>query len=195
MNKLMISAAALVVCGGCFLAGHVFAQEANEGGGGFQLPAWTQKGPQHEGMQKSVGTWDVATKMWMPGQPPMEGKDKTTSSLLFDGRFIESKYEGSMMGVPFTGRLLLGFDQVDKEWVAVWIDSMSTYVSVSRGPEVDGVITFKTNDPDWTTGKKKPAEMVMKWTSDDQYVLTFQEKGEDGAMRTTMEFTYTRQKD
>jgi hypothetical protein len=197
MNKLMTSAAVLVACGGCFLAGQVFAQDEGgnaDGGGGFPVPAWAQMGAEQEAFKKSVGTWDVHTKMWMaPGQPPMEGHDKATSTLLFDGRYLETMYEGSMMGQSFTGRLLLGYDRVDKEYVSVWIDSGSTYISVSRGPEKDGVITLAQNDPDWMTGKKKPTEMVLKWTNDNEYVLTFQEKGADGANRTTMEFTYTRQ--
>ena len=199
MNKLMTSAAVLVACGGCFLAGQVFAQEEGgnaDGGGGFQMPAWAQMGAEQETFKKSVGTWDVHTKMWMvPGQPPIEGHDKATSTLLFDGRFLETHYEGSMMGQAFVGRLLLGYDGVDKEYVAVWIDSESSYISVSRGTMKDGVITLNTNDPDWMTGEKKNARMELSWTDENTGVLTFIKAGPDGKDVTSMRMTYTRKVD
>lgn len=191
MNKLMITAAVLTVCGASFLAGQVSAQD--EAGGGMQIPEWAQKGPEHEEMKKWAGEWDVAQKMWMmPGQPPAEMAATNSARLLWDGRYLESDFKGDFMGTPFDGRLLMGFDRADKQWVAIWIDSMSTYISVSRGTEKDGKITFETNDPDWTTGKKVKSEMIIEWKGDDQYVLSMMSAAPDGTLHTSMEMTYTR---
>lgn len=193
MRHWKTTALVLIACGACFVAGQVFAGEGEVGG--MPLPEWMQKGPEHEHLAKSAGEWDVAQKMWMaPGQPPMESKATSSASLLWDGRFLQSTFRGDMMGTPFEGRLLMGFDRVDKEYVAIWIDSLSTYISVSRGKEKDGVITFETNDPDFMTGQKKPARMVMTWADDDTYTLAFQEPSGAGEPTTTMEMTYTRRK-
>ena len=193
MNRWMTTTLLLVACAVGFAAGHGFAEEGEDMG--FPLPEWMQKGPEHATLAKSAGEWDVTQTMWMvPGQPPVESKATSSASLLWDGRFVQSTFHGDMMGTPFEGHLLMAFDRVDKEYVAVWIDSMSTYLSVSRGTEKDGVTTFKSNDPDFMTGQKKPGEMVMKWIDDDTYTLTFQEPTADGAARTTMVMTYKRRK-
>jgi len=99
------------------------------------------------------------------------------------------------MGTPYVGRLLTGFDRVDKEYVAVWIDSLSTYMSVSRGAEKDGVTTFKLNDPDFVTGKKKQTDMVLKWIDDDTYTLTFLESSDEGEPHATLGMKYIRKKE
>jgi hypothetical protein len=194
MKKLVTILAVVAACGGCSGAGQVVAQE-DGGGATIPIPEWAQKGPEHDSMKKWVGDWDVAQKMWMmPGQPPMESTATSSTSALWDGRYLESDFKGDMMGTPFDGRLLMGFDRADSEWVSVWIDSMSTYISVSRGVEKDGKLTFVSNDPDWTTGEKKEAKMIIEWTSEDQYVLSFIGDGPDGKPLKSMEMTYTRRK-
>lgn len=194
MKKWMMTAAVLVACGVCFVAGQVIGQEGEDAAGGFEIPDWAKKGPEQVSLGKAAGEWKVNRKMWMaPGQPPMEVNETATGRMLYDGRYLEVDYNGDMMGTPFKGRLLMGYDRVDKEYVAVWIDSMSTYISVSRGPEQDGKITFHQNDPDWMTGKKVPSTMELEWKSDDVYTLAFIEPGPDGKPHTTMLFTYTRQ--
>jgi len=194
MHAWMKTAVAVAACGACFVAGHVVAQE-DPGAGGFQMPEWAQKGPEQEAMAKSVGDWDVTMKMWMmPGQPPMESKGTAKAEMLYDGRYLKNSMDAEMMGTPFEGMSLTSYDRVDEEYVAIWIDSMSTYMSVSRGKEQDGAITYEMNDPDWMTGAKKKTSMAQKWIDDDTYMLTFMDTGPDGSPRTTMEMTYTRQK-
>ena len=193
MSKWMTTAAVLAACGVCFLAGQVSAQE--DGGGGMQIPEWAQKGPQHEDMKKWAGEWDVSQKMWMaPGQPPMEMSASNTNTLLWDGRYLTGDFKGNFMGTEFDGKLLMGFDRVDQKYVSIWIDSMSTYVSVSYGTEKDGKIVFETNDPDWVTGEKKKGEITIEWKGEDQYVLTMGGTAPDGSAYTQMEMTYTRKK-
>ena len=159
MNRWTKTGAALALTTVAFLAGHVSAQE--EPGGAPMMPEWGQKGPQHEQLAKTVGDWDVAVKMAMaPGQPPMEMQGRATGESVYDGRFVKLTYHGDFMGAPFEGTNILAYDRVDEEWVAIWYDSMSTYISISRGKEKDGVITYEMNDPDWMTGQKKKTTMV-----------------------------------
>lgn len=191
MRIWMFSAVVVAVGAACFVAGQVSAEE--EDPAGFEMPEWTKVGPEHAELAKWVGDWDVKVEVWMqPDAPPMESMATCTYRSLWEGRFIESDFAGDMMGASFTGRLLMGYDRVDKQYVAVWIDSMSAYMSVSRGAMKDGVITLTMNDPDWMTGKKKESRLQIRWTDKSTACLTFQEPGEDGSDRTTMRMTYTR---
>ncbi len=191
MRKWMTSAMAAAVCGACFVAGQVSAQE--DGGGGFPTPEWAQKGPENTELMKWVGDWDVKTEIWMaPGAAPMESAGTATYASLWDDRYLESSFQGEMMGTSFTGRLLMGFDRVDKEYVAIWIDSGSTYISVSRGASKDGVISLETNDPDWMTGEKKKGKLNVSWTDENTGVVEMLSIGPDGTEQTSVRMTYTR---
>jgi hypothetical protein len=188
------TAAVVAACTVCFLAGHVVAQD-DSGGGAMQMPAWAQKGPQHEVLAKTVGDWDVAMKMtMMPGQPPMEMQGRASGESVYDGRFVKLTFHGDYMGTPFEGTNILAYDRVDEEWVAIWYDSMSSYISISRGKEKDGVVTYEMNDPDWMTGQKKKTTMIHKWVDDDTYTLDMRDKAPDGNEYSTMFMTYSRKK-
>ena len=114
------TAAALLACGACFALGRAAAQEEPAGGGAeagaFEMPEWTQKGPEHEEMARLAGDWDVTTRIWMaPGQPPMESGGSATTELLYDGRFVRQSMQADMMGVPFEGTWIGGYDRVYAE--------------------------------------------------------------------------------
>jgi hypothetical protein len=158
--------------------GVAVAQEGGAGGAAMEMPAWMLKGKEHETLKKFVGTWDVSV-MGMPG--------KTTSSLILDNCFLEHKFEMAVQGQAFEGRMIMGYDTLDKEWVAIWIDSSKPIFSISRGTEKDGVITFKSNDPSMSdaSGKRVPCTMTLKWTDANTYVLEMFE-GET----KTMEIVY-----
>ena len=163
MKRFLVFGVPALACAAGLLMGVAFAQE---GGGGvaMEMPAWAKKGKEHESLKKLEGTWD-AMVMGSPG--------KATNALILGGGFLEQKFEMQMPGMAFEGRMILGYDTVDKEWVAIWIDSTKPIFSISRGTEKDGVITFKTNDPGMSemTGKRIPGKMILKWTDDTSYML------------------------
>ena len=98
------------------------------------------------------------------------------------------------MGRDWSGRLLLGYDTIDKEHVAVWYDSMSPIISISRGKEKDGVITYEGMEADHMNpaGTKQKSKMTVQWDNDDQYSLTFYKVLADGTDQKAGEITYTR---
>jgi hypothetical protein len=166
-----------LACAAGLLVGAAVAQEG--GAPGMATPAWAMKGKEHESLKKYVGTWDAA----VTGMPP----GKATNALILGDCFLEQKFEGG--GGMFQGRMITSYDTVDKEWVAIWIDSTKPVFSISRGSEKDGVITFKTNDPSMTdaSGKRVPGKMVLTWTGDTSYKLDMYE-GET----KTMDVVYTK---
>lgn len=80
---------------------------------------------EHRLLKDHAGTWKVACKFYMePGQPPME--NNATETIEMVGEFWTlSKYEASMMGMPFVGRATLGYEPHAKRFVSTWVDSMS----------------------------------------------------------------------
>src|SRR6266545_885002 len=75
-------------------------------------------------------------------------------------RFVEQKYEGTFMGQPFTGIGYVGYDNVKKKYVSVWMDSAGTGMmsSVMTSDPEGKVFTAKSTVDDPMTGKPTPIE-------------------------------------
>jgi hypothetical protein len=128
-----------------------------------------------------------------PNKPPMESTGACEYTVLLDGRYIQQECTGEMMGQPFTGIGVHGYDNVSKKYVTTWIDSMGTGIFFMDGTaSPDGkTITLKGSHPD-------PFKGVMKhraiWTFVDANTQTFEMYGEHehGHETKMMEITYTR---
>ena len=48
--------------------------------------------------------------------------------MILGGRYLEQRYEGTMMGQPFSGIGVTGFDNYKKKFVSTWVDSMGTAI-------------------------------------------------------------------
>lgn len=114
-------------------------------------------GAEHKRMAAVAGSWTYTMKMWMaPGQQPMESSGTMEASTLFGGRYVQSTYKGSMMGMAFEGHALEGYDNVKQEYFSTWVDNMSTGVMISSGKCSDPdckVVTMNAEMPDPATGK------------------------------------------
>ncbi len=79
--------------------------------------------------------------------------------MMLDGRVMSEDFKGSMMGMPFTGHGMHGYDNVTGKHWSTWNDSMSTGLMVSEGTcDAKGACTFtgSWNDP-ITKGKTQLA--------------------------------------
>ncbi len=92
-------------------------------------------GEHHKPMMAGVGDWEAAGKMWMdPASPPTETKAKSKRTAILGGRFIVDEYDGGLiMGMPFFGHGIFGYDNVKKKHVGVWMDSMGTMMMSMEG--------------------------------------------------------------
>jgi hypothetical protein len=148
-------------------------------------------GPGHKALEAFVGKWKAEVKCWCePGGSPNVSHGTAKANWILNGHFLEEEFHGEMMGKPFTGRNLMGYDNIKQTFDAVWVSDMQTSMLASEGKGEEGnkVITLhgKGNCP--ATGRKDiPMKMVFRVISTDSYVL---EMFNDGAK--TMEITYTR---
>jgi len=148
-------------------------------------------GPAHKALDALVGNWKTEVKCWMePGGSPNVSQGTAKASWILNGRFLEEEFHGEMMGKPFTGRSLMGYDNIKETFNTAWVSDMQTSISTSEGKGENGnkVITLegKSNCP--ATGRKDiPMKTVFRVISPDKHVF---EMFNDGAK--TMEITYTR---
>jgi len=74
-----------------------------------------------------IGRWDVTSTMWsFPGTPPTTSQNAGDVTSILGGRFIMMKFSGTMMGQPFEGIQIVGYDNMQKKFQTLWIDSSST---------------------------------------------------------------------
>jgi len=91
-------------------------------------------GEPHKALAKLEGSWTTRSRGWMePGKPPVESTGTCEQKLILDGHYLQQVYTGDMMGQPFTGINLMGYDNHTKKYESVWIDSMSTGIYYFRG--------------------------------------------------------------
>jgi hypothetical protein len=103
-------------------------------------------GPEHLELAKLAGVWDVAGKCWMdpdPKKAPVETKGTATFTVIFDGRFVRQDYNGEMMGQPYIGMGMEGFDNVTRKYSFGWIDGSSTSMTKLDGISEDGGKTIE----------------------------------------------------
>lgn len=151
-------------------------------------------GPQHHKLAESAGTYDVKVKSWdTPGAPPTESTGTATRTVDLGGRIIVERFDGTMMGQPFTGQGMTGFDNVTEKYWATWTDSMSTGMMMSEGTcEEKDVCTFVGSWNDPITKGKVTARMVSRKTGPKTETFEMYGPGPDGKETKMMEMTYTK---
>jgi len=152
-------------------------------------------GPQHEGLKKRVGDWNLTVKNWMdPTQAPQEAKSTSVVTALMDGRYIQEVSTGDMMGMPFTGMGITGYDNVTKKYVHTWMDNFGTGIMRSEGTaDASGmVINWTGESADPMTGKKSKYRMVDRTIDDNKHVFEMFGAAPGGKEAKMMEITYER---
>ncbi len=152
-------------------------------------------GAEHKKLTDMAGTWDAKVRMWMkPGAPPEESAGVSEATSIMGGRYLEEKFTGMMMGQPFTGQGITGYDNVQKKYVATWADSMSTGIMNSTGRADGNKMTMSGQMADPMTGKMSTLKEVMTVTDNDHHTFEMWAPGPDGKVYKMMEIEYTRKK-
>jgi len=151
-------------------------------------------GAPHRALASGVGSYDLAIKSWHePGGPPMEETGTAVRTMGLDGRVLFEELESAMMGMPFTGHGMTGYDNVTGKYWSTWTDSMSTGLMVSEGTcDAEEICAYigSWNDPI----SKGPVtmRMVTRWTSPTTQLFKMYGPGKDGKEMKMMEMTYTK---
>lgn len=151
------------------------------------MQAWAEAmtpGEPHEFLEQFEGEWDTTMRMfWDPDADPQESKGTTTNSMIFGGRFLKQEFKGSldmpgedgqMQPVPFEGLGLTGYNNIRKQYVGTWADSMTTaviYLTGNLSQDEKQLTMFAQMDEPMTGEIGKTVKYVTRIESADRHVF------------------------
>jgi len=181
MRKLMIASLALL------LVSFVAVRAAEE------QPKMPQPQKEHEWLKQLAGEWTLDIQVTEPNKDTMKSKGTETSRMI--GPFwAVSEVKATMMDMPFTGSMTLGFDSQQKKYVATWIDSTGDYLWKYDGTlDASGkILTLETTGPcPMQGGKMTRFKDVIEIKDKDHRTLT-SHVDFDGKFVQMMTINYTR---
>ena len=151
----------------------------------------------HAHLGQFAGEWNVTTTAWMePGAPPQKSQGTSHAEMILGGRFLKMNFKGTMLGQPFEGIQIAGYDNMKKKFVTFWIDSTSTAFFLTEGTlDAAAKTTTETGDwPDPVTGKTMGVKSVTKLVGPDEYTYEMFMIGPDGKEFKSMEYVAVRKK-
>jgi len=153
-------------------------------------------GASHRALEPLIGKWRAEVKCWMdPDGAPESTQGEAEANWKFNGRFLEEDFNGVMMGRPFSGQTLIGYDNSRQKYNSVWISDTQTSMFISEGTSDSGgkTITFWGEASCPATGRVDlPMRTVLKIVDQDTHVLEMYDESRGGGVKT-MEILYTRQ--
>jgi hypothetical protein len=153
-------------------------------------------GEHHKRLGNFVGHWTTKTKMWMaPGQPPAESAGTMDAEWAMGGRYLMAHHRGMMMGMPFEGQEIDGYDNVSGKYVSSWIDNMGTGILNTSGSCDDPdckVVTLTGEAIDPVSKEKGAYKEVTTWLGPGSFKFELYWTGASGTSMKIMEMTATK---
>ena len=165
-----------------------------------QMDAWMKymtPGEGHKALAHMIGTWDAKVSMWQsPSAPPQVSTGTSVNSWVLGNRFVQEKFSGTFMGMPFEGMGYTGYDNAKKQYIGTWMDNMSTGMMLSTGTSSDSgkSYTFKSTMTDRVSGKDSPGETRVTVADADHHTMEMWGPDKDGKMVKMMQIEYSRKK-
>lgn len=161
-----------------------------------KMMAVIQPGAAHKLLEPYAGKWTAKVRMIVPGAPADETDGTSECKWAMDKRYVIDEISSTMMGMPFKGMGITGYDNIKKKYVGSWIDTMGTGVMHMEGSYDASTKTFAytMEMPDMTLTKFVQARTTDKWTDNDHHTWQMFAPGADGKEALMMEILYTRAK-
>lgn len=80
------------------------------------MPDMPRPGVEHAWLQQMVGEWDTGTEAYMPGRQTVKSTG-TEHTRPLGGFWTITEVKSTMMDMPFTGNMTLGYDTDRKKYV------------------------------------------------------------------------------
>lgn len=156
----------------------------------------TKPGAELEFLAKRAGEYTRTIKFVAQPNPDANASTGTSKiSIDLGGRFVIEENNDSVFGRPVSGKRIYGFNNLTKQYEAVWMYTGSTAMIFLTGTSTDG---GKTVDLAGMTqnahGDRIPLHAIIRQLDDNQFVVTLMSTGPDGKEAAFQETTYTRKK-
>lgn len=148
----------------------------------------------HRRLDPLVGSFRAKTTFtMMPGAPPDLSEATSEHRWVLGGRYLEQVYKGTSMGMPFEGRGYTAYDNVQKKYLGVWMDTFGTglMTSVGVGKPTDREIRMDSEAID-PSGAKVHFDAIIRIEDRDHHTFEMWTKGPDGKRFRQMLVEYTR---
>jgi len=92
-------------------------------------------GEHHKHLEAFAGKWNTTTKVWMggPGTAAVESPGTSAIRLVLGGRFLMEEHHGTMMGLPYEGVGMTGYDNYRNVYTASWCSNQGTNMLTMTG--------------------------------------------------------------
>ena len=151
-------------------------------------------GEHHKALAQTAGEWDIASSYWMdPSMPAEKAPAKSEIKMILGGRYMFETFTMDSMGGPFEGNLIMGYNNITKEYESIWIDNMSSGMSYTSGTsDGHGNYEMKGTKVDVRTPKGRPFRMTTAQNEDGTVTFKMFDTDHDGKEMLIMENVYTR---
>lgn len=161
------------------------------------MDAAMEPGDGQKRLEFMEGTFDVKVKVWIePSQPPIESKGTAVATWVLGHRYIQQMLSGFIMGEAWSGIGYAGYDNVQGQYVACYMDTGSTGMEWYTGNMDPEGKTAKLTATIYDAITLKPTKLEMRLTMspDGNHVTELWQADASGKMFESMEFTYIRKK-
>lgn len=123
-------------------------------------------------LHADVGAWDAEFQMTMPGAPAMAAKCREVVAPVCGDTWTWSTFTGDLMGGPFEGHALTGYDGKNDKVVSFWIDSANGAWMRTDGSYDAASQTFAMTGTSYDeTGKRQAVSSTAKPNGKDARTL------------------------
>lgn len=144
-------------------------------------------------LTQHLGTWTGKVTMTMPGQAASEETCTETVAKICNGKWTWSDVKGKMMGQPFEGHAITGYDTMSKQYVAFWVDSCGKPPMRTSGTYDETKKQFTFTGPCFDD-QGKPATVKQMCSQSDANTRTFTMIMDCPQGKSEMKIAYTRVK-
>jgi hypothetical protein len=154
---------------------------------------WMQPGPNHKVLERFLGKWNTETTV--TGASNSE-KGTAEFTWLMDGRWLQMRAKGSVMGMTLDSYRLIGYDNFKMSFVTTAVSSFDTMMIRAEGDMTqsgDALISYGTVDEYLTGERDKMVKTVWRFISKDKIVYEVHDLPIGETNTKVFEIVYTRQ--
>jgi hypothetical protein len=154
-----------------------------------------QPGTQHIDLMRFAGEYTTKESLYLPGtDKPQVSDGFATIKSEMGGRFLVEHNDGSLMGEPYTGVRIYGYNNGSKQYEGVWTYSGSTGVRLLSGSSKDEgkTIDFIANFRDDAAGLPRTMSVTLKLLDPDHFEVEVKGTLPNGSQGTQLVTVYTR---
>jgi len=154
----------------------------------------TKPGPEQEFLAKRAGEYTRTIKfVAQPNADANASSGASKISVALGGRFVVEENNDTVFGRSVSGTRIYGFNNITKQYEAVWMYTGSTGMIFLTGTSSDGGKNVDLTGETWNLhGGTVPLHAVIRQVDDNQFIVTLMSTGADGKEAAFQETTYTR---